>query len=75
MNWEEAPNLLLGWLNTVSWTQYIHKEFLGVEGALRKRVFTLLGAGMLPRLCGHKDVQRLCALGSGSVRKVDTFRR
>ena len=27
MNWEEARNLLLGWLNIVSWTQYIHRIF------------------------------------------------
>lgn len=39
------------------------QEFLGVEGVLRKRVFTLLGVGMLPGLCGHKDVQRLGAVG------------
>ena len=50
------------------------QEFLGV-GVLRKRVFTLLRVGMLPRLCGHKDVQRLCAKGSGSGREVDTFQR
>lgn len=41
----------------------LDREFLGVKGILRKRVFTLLGVGMLQRLFGHKNVQQLCALG------------